>query len=187
MLNFFKFAIIISLISIILFGCNSNDDEIKKLQEENEKLKTEMLEKERIEKEAEKEKLTQEVDSLKSVLAQKKAFADENNRLKDLTLELTVDKLKPDGRKWDLTGGPDIIGELTINNKSFSISGIKDDYKVTLNIRQVVLRQGDIVNLVIYDKDMSQHDLICKGEIKYDGEKSISKKMGSAEIEIKIE
>ncbi len=178
--NISKLTLIGSIIFTSVIGCNSQNDELEKMKKENEILKVQMLEKEKTEEEAEKQKLSEEVEALKKELEEKEKVEAESNRLKNINFEIKVDMLKPDSRKWDMSGGPDIMGEIKVNDETVDVSGEENNFTTSATLQNVKIKSGDKIKIKLSDKDFSEHDKICDEEIIYKGEKKIKKKLGSA-------
>ncbi len=158
---------LISFLFIIVFtiGC-SNKEEIDKLKKENEKLK---------------ETTTQLVEEIKTIKEnKKKEFSSKVGTMKVL---IEVENYKPNGRKWDSMSAPDISGKITFpDEKVLFIRKHQDSYSAKGLIRNVKLKKGDKIKIFLEDIDVSRNDNIAVGSITYNGEKSFSKKIGSAYI-----
>jgi len=170
MKQLFKYANLFIALFLLFNGCENN--EVKELKKENSKLKGQLAYQDDRKNAEEETRFAGEID---------------NNRLKDITITITVDELKADGRKWDVVGGPDIIGEVNINDILLSINAPEDEFTTTKTISSVKLGKGDIIKVNLYDKDLSKIDVIGTGVIIFDGNYQLEKKIGSALVKISVE
>jgi len=170
MKQFVKYITLVISLFLLFNGCENK--EMKELKKENSKLKGQLAYQDDKKKSEEEIRFTGEA---------------ENNRLKDITITITVDELKADGRKWDVMGGPDIIGEVYINDILLSINAPEDKFSTAKTISSVKLGKGDIIKVSLYDKDLSKSDLIGTGVIIFDGSFNLEKKIGSALVKISVE
>lgn len=95
------------------------------------------------------------------------------------TITVDVESSKADGKPWDFSGGaPDIV--LHIDGKRFQLkSHCRNRYRCSMSF--YVEDDNDKWYFEIYDKDLSNDDLIGKGNCSADD----SCKLGRATITIK--
>jgi len=76
-------------------------------------------------------------------------------------ISIDVNSTKPNGFSWDFTGGgPDIF--VTVDGKQIVFSQqCKDQYRCEI---EFISKKKNHWYFEIYDKDVSNHDLIGKGE-----------------------
>ncbi|MGE5437309.1 MAG: hypothetical protein ACM3O3_08790 [Syntrophothermus sp.] len=181
--RFFLFNI---LISLFFWGCSSKDDDVNKLMQENEKLKQEMAEKDKLQQEEEKQKLQSELASLRNEILQKEGNENEDNRLKNINIRIVVDNLKNNGHEWDMGDGPDIGGYIVIGNQKILIDSDENSFEATALVSNVKLMAGDIIKINLYDLDIIAHDKICNDDVVYNGNRIFLKRLGNAEISFEI-
>ena len=102
-------------------------------------------------------------------------------------VEIEVASAKTDGRSWDTSGGaPDSAGELRIGDASYDIPRKEDSYSIRHEIPNVQLSNGNTVIVELFDKDISNHDLIGLGRDTYKGQPSMAIRAGQANITLKF-
>ena len=104
-----------------------------------------------------------------------------------VSIEIEVDKHKPDGRKWDTTGAPDISGRITFpDGQIVQIPKHQNSYEASVSAGNVIMKSGDEIHVYLEDRDLSQHDVIASGFIKYPGDPRFSGRVGSAKLSFRV-
>lgn len=83
---------------------------------------------------------------------------------------VSVAERKADGKPWDAMGGaPDLMVFVSCNQKSVQSGVATDRFNATLLLPPIELKKGDIVQVVLVDKDMAQSDPIGSATITFQG------------------
>ncbi len=199
---------LLALLAIVIFGCGNNDAEMKKLREENEALKNSQIKREQIAKEAEIQKqkeaqkaemrkLHTENEALQKQIAAQKAKSlrtIKNKKTEPIVktgkviVSIEVENYKPNGRKWDSTGAPDISGKITFPDGSvIVIHKHNNSYTASGSVENVKLRKNDRIKVLLEDRDISSNDIIASGSVVYPGGSIFKQSIGSAHLIFKFE
>lgn len=195
------------LLTIIIFACGNNDAEMERIKKENEGLKNAQLkieqeakdaeiQKQKDAREVELQKLKVENETLKKQMTDQKALdikKEEQKKSKPIiktgtiSVSIEVENYKPNGRKWDGTGAPDISGKISFPDGSvLIIQKHQDSHTASGQVENVKLQKGDRIEIFLEDRDLSQNDNIATGSVIYPGSSFFKKSIGSAHLSFKF-
>lgn len=104
-----------------------------------------------------------------------------------VTITIEVDEHKPDGRRWDSTGPPEINGKVTFADDSvIVIPTHQESYTARASGWRSKPNAGEQIHVFLQDLDLSDHDTIASGYIRYEGGETFSGRVGSAVITLQL-
>lgn len=82
---------------------------------------------------------------------------------------------------------PDVYGKIQINGKDYVIKLHEDTYVLNINLDIDKLKNGDRIDIQLFDKDPLEDETLAIGYMTYEGNPTMESKIGNAVVTLKYE